>query len=245
MATLTIFHTNDLHDKLTPAKAEHISSVRASTDGPSLLLDAGDAVGSGNVTFKLDGEPILDVMSGMKYDAMVVGNREFHVSQTGFRAKTRRARFPVLCANVRPRSAGTPLPCVPFIRTSITGFGTAAVFGITVPMVTERMAVRHLSAYTFDDPEATGRELARRLRGDCALLICLSHAGLSVDRSLAMANVGIDLIVGGHTHAALSGGERHGDTLIVQAGSHARYFGRVTVTGVPGSLDLSAEMLPL
>ncbi len=245
MAILTILHTNDLHDKLTPDKAERLSRIRSSVAGPCLLLDAGDAVGSGNVTFRTDGEPIQTLMSDLGYDGMAVGNREFHLTQSGFTAKTKLARFPVLSANIRPRSPAVTLPCAPFIKRDVDGFGSVAIFGITVPMITERMAVRHLSAYVFDDPEQTARAVAEQLRSECALLVCLSHAGLGVDRRIAQANIGIDVIVGGHTHAELSSGERHGTTLIVQAGSHARFLGRVTVSGEDASLSVSAELVPL
>ena len=245
MANLTILHTNDMHGKLSAGLADRISRVRASAEGPVILLDAGDAVASGNITYRPEGERILALMSDTGYDAMAVGNREFHLTPIGFRAKTRLARFPVLSANIRSRSDGGKPPCLPFVLRDIPGFGVLAIFGITVPMITERMAVRHLSAYTFDDPERTAHALAGQLRNKCAMLICLSHAGLAVDRAIARADTGIDLIVGGHTHAALETGERYGRTLVVQAGSHAKFVGRVTVTVSAGALDLNAELLAL
>ncbi|MGC8667273.1 MAG: bifunctional metallophosphatase/5'-nucleotidase [Chthonomonadales bacterium] len=227
MSPLVILHTNDFHNRLTPQKAQRIVERRKSLQA-HLLLDAGDAVAAGNLTFHPGGEPILDLMSGAAYDAMVVGNREFHFTAAGFHAKLSRARFPVLCANVHPRAPSANLPVVPWAQWSVEG-KTVVAFGLTVPMITERMKVRHASAYVFADPIATARQLVPSLRQRCDYLICISHLGLRIDRELASSVPGINLIVGGHTHALLEHGELIDSTLIVQAGSHARFLGIVTV----------------
>lgn len=245
MRALTILHTNDLHAKLTIAKAERIRLERASVGSPALLLDAGDAIGSGNATFRPDGDPALDLMSDTGYDAMAVGNREFHFTQMGFHAKARRARFPMLSANVRSRSDAIPLPCIPLVRFDDLGLGSVCVFGLTVPMITERMSVKHLSPYVFDDPFEAAKRVVTQERPACDLLVCLSHCGLAVDRRLAATVRGLDIIIGGHTHAELPTGEMVEGTLIAHAGSHARWLGRVHVAGEPGDWQLAAELVAL
>ena len=112
-------------------------------------------------------------------------------------------------------------------------------------MISERMLVRRVSAYVFDDPISTAQRIVPTLRPECDLLICLSHIGLNSDRLLAMKVPGIDLIVGGHTHATLPEGERAGETLIVQAGWWGHSFGRVSVELREGRLSLSANIGPL
>lgn len=242
---ITILHTNDLHNHLTEAQAARLRWLRDQVGEAGLLLDAGDAVSSGNLTFRPGGEPILERMSDAGYDAMVVGNREFHFTQAGFHAKVRRARFAVLSANARPTGPGVTLPVVPSITRVLTGGVRVAVFGVTVPMITERMLARKVSACVFEPPgEAAARE-ARRLRPDCDLLICLSHAGLRADREIAAADLGIDLIVGGHSHAVLPEGEHIGGTLVVQGGSWGHYVGRVEVTLEEAQPTLRANLSAL
>ena len=241
----TIFHTNDFHNHLLPEQAERLKSLRSELAEKGLLLDAGDAISAGNVSYKAGGEPILDLMSDAGYDAMTVGNREFHFSQTGFRAKLSRAKFPVLCANVRAKDAGVTLPVVPHVKKALAGPFRVTVFGLTVPMITERMLVRHASAYVFDDPIVVGQRLVPELRADCDLLICLSHIGLAKDRELAKRAGEIDLIIGGHTHATLPEGERIGATLIVQAGWWGKLLGKVTVSTEDNRLRMRAEIEPL
>ncbi len=244
-AHFTILHTNDLHNRLQPDQAARLKALRSSFGASGLLLDAGDAISAGNVTYHPGGEPILDTMSDAGFDAMVVGNREFHVSQAGFCAKLNRARYPVLCANVRPRAADAQMPVVTHtVFTSPEG-RRIGVFGVTVPMVTERMAVRLLSAYVFDDPVPVAAAMAEQLRPECDLLVCLSHAGVPTDERIAQAAPAIDLIVGGHTHTLLPHGQRVGDTLIVQTGCHAKLLGVVRAEWTEGRARLVANVQEL
>lgn len=242
MSAITILHTNDMHGHLMPDQVTRLRGARAEIGAAGLLLDAGDAVRSGNITFRPGGEPMLERMSRAGYDAMATGNREFHVTALGFRTKVSCAEFPVLCANVRARKAGVTVPTLRSHIFEAAGPVRVGVFGVMVPMVTERMAAAAVSAYVFDDPVGTARDLCAEVRDLCDLLVCLSHCGLARDREIAQAAPGIDLIIGGHTHATLPEGERVGETLIVQAGCHAKLLGRVEVGMDAGRPQMRASM---
>ena len=102
---------------------------------------------AGNIEANPFGEAVLRTMSGLGYDAMTMGNREFHVLRPMLAAKIRDAQFPVLCANLRMKEDdgnNKSLPVQAFRRFEMGGV-RVCVFGVTVPMVTERMAARHLS----------------------------------------------------------------------------------------------------
>lgn len=239
MAVFTLLHTNDFHNRLTASQAAVLRELRASSGHDVLLLDAGDAVGAGNLTFRPGGEPILDRMNDAGYDAMTVGNREFHLTSLGLRTTLARAAFPVLSANLRlnryspedMQDTAESLPVRPYIvHRSLSGW-TVVVFGLTVPMITDKMLSRKVSTYVFEEPLLTARRLVPALREQYApdLLIGLTHIGILQDRLLASSVPGIDLIIGGHSHTLLERGERVGETLLVQTGSHARYVGRVAV----------------
>ena len=256
----TILHTNDLHNHITPVKLAKLKDMRSKLGDRGALLDAGDAGGSGNITFKRAGEPILEEMSLAGYDAMTVGNRDFHVNALGFKSKLFRACFPLLCANIRetkpthpevesPDASDQhfkeyPIGCDerhPSVRSyvilKLSGGYKALVFGLTVPMVTERMWEKKLSDYLFEDPcKKTLQilpELKARFQPD--LTIGLTHIGLQRDRILAQAVPGIDLIIGGHSHDTLPEGEVIGETLIAQAGSHGRFYGAIEIEFSPDS----------
>jgi 2',3'-cyclic-nucleotide 2'-phosphodiesterase (5'-nucleotidase family) len=96
-------------------------------------------------------------------------------------------------------------------------------------MITQRMLSRRISAYVFDDPISVAAKLVSDLRPTHDLVIALTHIGLKEDRRLASTVPGIDLIVGGHTHAVLDSPEMVGRTAIVQAGHWAHQVGRVDI----------------
>ena len=153
---LHILHTNDFHDSLSQAAADRLAAKKREIGPVGLLLDAGDAGGSGNLTFRAGGEPILERMSALGYDAMTVGNRDFHLTRAGFRCKLVRAAFPILCANVfaspmpsaeqrhsdeAAEGQDTSLPVHRYIVREVASW-RIVVLGMTVPMITERMLSR-------------------------------------------------------------------------------------------------------
>ena len=227
MPTLHLLHTNDFHNHLSPAQGEVIRQAKADRKNV-LLLDAGDAVSAGNIGVRPGGEPILTLMSDIGYDAMTLGNREFHVAEVLLRCKIAKARFPILCANLRwKEDVGGPLPVIPhFLKTMPNGL-RVAVFGLTVPMVTPRMAARALSAFLFDDPIETALRQIALLRPQADVLIALTHIGKREDDRLAAACPELNLIIGGHTHVVLTAPEVIAGVPIVQAGWFGHYLGHV------------------
>jgi 2',3'-cyclic-nucleotide 2'-phosphodiesterase (5'-nucleotidase family) len=223
---LWLFHTNDFHGRLTPERAERLAALRREQP-ESLLLDAGDAVSAGNLGFRAGGEPILQQMNELGYDAMTVGNRESHPRRELFPRKLEGARFPILCANITARP-GALLPTLPWVALERSGV-RAAVMGLTVPMFTRKMWSQALCDYLYEPPLETARRLAAELRPRCDLLIALTHIGLREDEALAAAVHEIDLIVGGHSHADLAAPIQVGGTTILHTTAYAFYLGRAHI----------------
>ncbi len=227
---LHLLHTNDFHNALNADGAACLRRAIAGLNGePYLFLDAGDAIKAGNVGVNPWGEPILERMSEIGYHAMTMGNREFHVWKSALETKIKCARFPILSANVRAKNGDGPdgLPVKPFEMFHIGG-ARVAVFGVTVPMVTERMkASLAVSSFVFDDPVKTAREMVARLRWEADVVIALTHIGIREDERLAREVSGIDLIVGGHSHVTLPTPQIVNGTPIVQVGFFARSYGHV------------------
>jgi len=239
-----ILHTNDFHNRLTPEKATRIKNLKqALAERCLLLLDAGDAISAGNLNYHLQGEPILDLMNTCGYDAMALGNREFHFTKTGLHCKISRAKFPILCANLYVKddpslyskpmdsyfapSPGLPLQAA-FSKTTPL-HQKVLVVGLSVPMITSRMASRHVSAYLFEQPLKVATEIIPQLQAWIRpdLTIALTHIGITRDRALAKSLPTLDLIIGGHSHDVLTHGEWVGNTLVVQTGCYARHIGYV------------------
>lgn len=128
----------------------------------------------------------------------------------------------------------SPLPS----RIVFEGIG---VFGVMVPMVTERMQARRISAFLFDSPVEAAKKCVQELRGKVELLICLSHIGLDEDIRLAQEVMGIDIIFGGHSHHTLDKPEKVGKTWICHSGAFARFAGRYIWEGS----KLKGELIPI
>jgi len=269
MARLTILHTSDMHNKLTPDLASRLRSLARASPG-CLVLDSGDAIWAGNIFWRPGGEPILDLMNSVPYDAMCMGNREFHFLDVGASSKTSRAGFPVLSANLRrsrdrggeERGAGLHVVSVPAEEDcGAAPFSRRArvcacahferdglritVLGLSVPCITQGMLARRVSSFYFDQPISAARELAPSLRDDCDVLIALTHLGVKQDRELAAAVPGIDLILGGHTHTITNEPELVNGTRILHHGFYAHYVGKVGVELEHGRLSVKDELVPL
>lgn len=235
---LRILHTNDFHNHWSDQVQGALSALMGDISAPpTLYVDAGDAIKAGNVGVSLGGEPILTRLSEQNCSAMTMGNREFHVSRPLLQKKIADASFPVLCANIRSKAEGGSVPTVSSTILTV-GNTRMALFGLTVPMVTDRMSARHLSDFLFDDPIKTAEKLVPTLREGADIVIALTHIGIKSDERLAESVKGIDLIIGGHTHVVLEEPKWVNGTPIVQAGSHGRYVGEVLLApeGITGRL---------
>ena len=236
--TVTIFHTADLHNGLTPAAARQLAELKCQHPG-SLLLDAGDAVAAWNLTYRLRGEPILRAMAELGYSAMAMGNRESHPLKRGLEQKLRDASFPVLAANVRARRQLLPEVVRSHVLLSVPG-ARVGVIGLAPQMVRPTSLWARGTDYVFEDPLAVAPELAGRLREDADLVVCLSHCGETVDRELA-ALPEVDLVLGGHTHTARVLQEP-GRALIVYPGHHGSH---VAKTEIASRERARSELIPL
>jgi 2',3'-cyclic-nucleotide 2'-phosphodiesterase (5'-nucleotidase family) len=237
---MTIIHTGDFHNKLGDVEAARLAGIRGAHPG-ALLLDAGDAVGAGNLGFRPGGEPILERMSALGYAAMTMGNREAHVWRNIVDLKVKSASFPVLSANLTLRE---PLERVrPYITMEVEGI-RVGVAGLTVPMITKQMWSRHLADILFENPHEVAALMAAELRPNVDLLILLSHLGVKEDRRLAETR-DYDLILGGHSHVLTETPERIGTTWLCHTGSHARFAGVWNVQRGANGWEMTGGLEPL
>jgi 2',3'-cyclic-nucleotide 2'-phosphodiesterase (5'-nucleotidase family) len=216
--SVSFIHTNDLHGKLTPERAERLAARRSEVD---LYFDSGDAILAGNLGVPLRPEAVWPLLLDLRCTASVPGNRESHPLAAAFRAKLAGVRHPLLCANLRLKDGTHPLPGSLEFETNGVRVGVAAAM---VEMVTARMKTQAASAYLWEPALPTLRELGEDLRPRVDLLIALTHIGHRRDLELAVDGP-YDVILGGHSHTVLSEPERVGKTWVCQGGSHGRFVG--------------------
>jgi len=235
--SVVIFHTADLHNRLRPEAAQRLKELKESHPG-CLLLDAGDAVGAGNLTFRPGGEPILRTMSEIGYHAMAMGNRESHPRRSFLERKLRDAGFPVLAAGLTARKAAVPGSVKPYVILRSAG-ARVAVIGSTRQITKPGSVWAGIADYVWEDPVETTARLVPDLAARADLVICLSHCGLAVDRELA-ALPGVSLVLGGHSHRRVV--EQGEGATIVHPGFHGRWVSR---TEFRGQELVSVELLSL
>ncbi len=135
--------------------------MKAANPG-ALMLDSGDAIWSGNIYWRPGGEPVLELMNAVPYDALCMGNREFHFLGAGATSKTSRAQFPILSANLRAAKGRRKTAALPYVIFEREGVRVAVV-GLSVPCITERMLVKKISGSLLLNSR---RRLPRRLCRD-------------------------------------------------------------------------------
>lgn len=241
MPHFSILHTSDMHGRLNEECCQKLIELKAQ-EPETLLLDSGDAIHSGNITFNPFGEHILSLMNAAGYDAMSIGNREYHFLGVPMCAKTFKAEFPLLSANLITTKK---IPNVaPYADFELSGL-RIRIMGLSVPCVTKSMFIHKLSSQYFDDPVKYGTKIAESYRRECDVLIALTHIGIRKDTELAQNTSAIDLILGGHTHTLTEEPVKVGHTIIIHHGYHAKSVGKTNIKVENGSVFITNEILPL
>lgn len=229
---IKILHTNDFHGKLTAETLPQLVTLREMCD---LYFDCGDSIKSGNLAIPIKPDPVWPLLQKAGVTATVPGNRESHILNSVVQTKLSGATHPILCSNWFRRDGTLFLQNELLLEKNGIKIG---VFGVMVPMVTDRMASRHTSQFLWTQPIPAAQAQAQKIRPQVDLLICLSHIGLTQDRRLAEASPEIDLILGGHSHSVLAEPVIIGNTAICQTGSHARFMGKYIWDGSLQSYEL-------
>lgn len=254
--TLSLMHTNDTHASLDNAAktVTAVKSVRAEKPN-ALLLNAGD-VFSGTLYFnEFQGQADLQFMNLMKYDAMTFGNHEFDLgsSEEGHQALADfivGANFPFVSANVnfladekftglfsdlissKPENGKIYNGIIKEVNGEKVG-----IFGLTTE---ETKDLSSPGAITFEEYLAEAKKAVAAFENQGVdKIVAITHIGYddnaNVDNDLMLAAKveGIDVIVGGHSHTALSEPKVVANdktpTVIVQTGANNSNLGVLDV----------------
>lgn len=244
--TLTILHLNDTHSHLLSygpkdgngnwtwggyARIATLIGMNRMTEPNVMLMHSGDLFVGDFMFQEYVGIAELELMKALNFDALELGNHEFDLypstleyvlNQAGFPADG----FPVLCANI-DYSAEPQLGnfVSPYTIKDIGGV-RVGIFGLLTDLTNQ---ISNPSPVVVLPPLNVAQTWVDSLRigHNCDVVILLSHMGFDYDQ-MAAANIsGIDVIVGGHSHTAISTPIQIGNTLILQAGEFGRYLGKL------------------
>ncbi|HYP00857.1 MAG TPA: bifunctional UDP-sugar hydrolase/5'-nucleotidase [Pyrinomonadaceae bacterium] len=264
-AWITILSTTDLHGNILPVDyytnkpdarglakvATLIRAARGENPAGTLLLDSGDTIQGTPLEYfhnkknNQPPDPMMLVMSALKFDALAVGNHEYNFGLDVLGKARREASFPWLSANTY--KAGTQETYYqPYLVKELNGV-RVGVLGLTTPGVPFWENRGNFAGLEFRAPVAEARKwvtvLRERERVD--LVVVAMHMGLEEDLRtgettpgqvtnenvavrLAREVAGIDLVVMGHTHREVPSLTIN-NVLLTQANYWGRHLARADI----------------
>lgn len=241
-AELVIFHTNDMHSrvKVTDDNGQSIGIAQIaaavkevkSKNPATLFLDAGDTFHGMPMITISKGENMVPLLNAAGYDAMTAGNHDFNYGSAQLEKLAKKLKFPLLDANVVRKSDGKNV-FKPYKIFKLNGI-KVGVFGLSTPETAYKTNPANVSTLEFLNPVESAQMMIKILRPKCDVVIAVMHMGVDASSEftserIARETQGIDLIIDGHSHTALTDGIRIGDTLIAQTGNYEHFLGRVTL----------------
>lgn len=215
---LHILSTNDMHAAIEqfPRLGFVADSLRALY--PDLLiLSAGDNRSGDpiNDMFEIPAYPMVALMNQVGFHATAVGNHEFDSNQYGLAKLIGLSAFSMLCANMEPDPKFN-MHVKPYQLFDCGGI-SVGVLGITAlgSLGTPESHPARMTDIKFMDPLETIKKY-EFLRKQCDVVLLLSHLGYKDDVKFSAQLPWVDIIVGGHSHTQLDGGEIHNGILITQ-----------------------------
>ena len=182
-----------------------------------LILSAGDNRSGDpiNDMFEIPAYPMVALMNQVGFHATAVGNHEFDSNQYGLARLITLGTFATLCANMEPDPKFN-MHVKPY-QIFDAGGVSVGILGVTAlgSMGTPESHPARMTDIKFMDPLETIKKY-EFLREKCDVVLLLSHLGYETDVKFSAELPWVDIIVGGHTHTQIDGGEIHNGILITQ-----------------------------
>ncbi|MCX6063722.1 MAG: 5'-nucleotidase C-terminal domain-containing protein, partial [Caldiserica bacterium] len=262
--TVVILHTNDFHGNLVPVidanknsvagaarEATIINGVRSAFGKDHVLLvDAGDAIQGATVANLFQGKSVTDAYNAMGYDVATLGNHEWDYGQQVLKDRIADAKFVYVNSNL----AGANLGWKSNVIKNVAGINIG-LFGLMTsdyPIIVTPSSQTNVSV---QDPIASAKTQVADLKAQGAqYVVALSHCGYEnggapLDPAIAAGALGINLIIGGHSHTVLNTAAMVGKTMITQTGTAGAYVGKevidfTTYQGKVTGQTVSYELVP-
>lgn len=224
---IDILHTNDIHSNIANlAKASAIINEVRAKNKNTLLTDSGDMI-TGDFQFKYNqGQAEIALANHMKYDFVTVGNHDFDCGLDFLKQHMNQLKAKYIISNLIDEDSliggYQPYEILDFDGIKV---GIISIFDSYLPslfsMYPQLSAIEKSGYQTIvDNVRAAGADI----------VVSINHQGLKLDEKLANETVGIDLIIGAHSHTKLTEPVVVGQTYIVQTGSFGLHLGHVTLS---------------
>lgn len=210
---------------------DHVRKERG--DENVLLLDSGDTWQGTAVALKTGGEAIVDAQNYLGVDVMV-GHWEFTYGKERVAELIDMLKADFISQNVidnDPFSEEFEELIFPPYTIKEIGGAKIGIIGQSFPFTSTANPKRFTEGWSFALRHESLQEYVNELRDEQKVdaVVVLSHDGFSVDQELAKKVKGVDFILSGHTHDPSPEPIVINDTVILIAGSHGKYVGRLDI----------------
>ncbi len=227
---------------------DHIRKERGAKN--VLLLDSGDTWQGTAVALHTKGEAIVDAQNYLGVDVMV-GHWEFTYGKERVAELIKMFKGDFISQNVidnDPFSDDFEELIFPPYTIKEVGGTKIGIIGQSFPFTSTANPKRFTEGWSFALRHETLQEYVDKLRKEDKVdaVVVLSHDGFSVDQELAKKVTGVDFILSGHTHDPSPKPIVINDTVILIAGSHGKYVGRLDIVAEKGKVkDYEFKLIPV
>ena len=196
-ATITFYHTSDLHEHSARLAriAQFVQDQRAAGKNV-VFVDTGDWFNKGELTaLNLRGGAMAELMGAMGYDAIIPGNHDYAHGTKRLAELIDKRSLPVVAANCTWPKDATPKNPGAYRIFKFDGV-TVAVIGTATPIMGDA-ADRLLDIQPIQPSVA---KILAELKGAADIIVLLTHLGPPDDRTLVRALPRLDVVFGGHHH---------------------------------------------
>jgi len=227
-----------------------VKKIRASRPG-SLLLDGGDTWQGSATALWTKGQDMVDAAKLLGVDVMT-GHWEFTLGAERVKQivdNDFKGNVEFVAQNIKTNDFGDQV-FEPYVIKHINNIPVAIIgqaFPYT-PIANPRYMVQDWSFGIQDDNMQLVVNQARAKGAQVVVL--LSHNGMDVDLKMASRVIGIDAIMGGHTHdgipAPITVKNAGGQTLVTNAGSNGKFLGVMDIDVKNGKVaGIKYKLLPV
>lgn len=236
--SIIMIYTNDEHGWMEPSPESDgaagllgLWKNKEGYDGSAqyLILSGGDMWTGPAISTWYEGEPMVQVMNAMGYDAAALGNHEFDFKLAGLEQRVEQMNFPILCANIRNRSDGSIPDFVdPYLIKQVGNLkiGIIGLANTVTPLINFSFVDENFEFISYEDAL---EEAAAQVESEGAnIILLISHlCDQELSELVPLAkSLGISIIGGGHCHDALMTLEDN--VLLIKGGGNMSGYARVT-----------------
>lgn len=201
--------------------------AKAAETGATVLVTFGGDMISPSLLSGIDqGAHMIDMANTVGLDYAVLGNHEFDFGPEILKARLAESTFRWLAGNVSENGQPNFPGAADATIIEIGGY-KIGILGLTTPDTV--LLSSPGPGVTFEPYASAGPRITKVLRDQGAdLVIALSHDDYTDDLELMQAVPGIDIVLGGHDHLALT--HYDGQHAVLKAGSQGTFVGRLRLT---------------